>query len=102
MAVIELRGYFDFSCSTPTYRTIECFFKSGQPAKANFNKLQITYIGTVRVFIENEGKFVCLSQILPKYEKDEEYFIFISKEINLISQKRKKELKHLQKTKKAA
>lgn len=100
MADIKKRGEFDFLCQTPSYRKVHCFFKDGRRSLVDFDKLQITYTGTVRAWAESEDKFVTLSQILPVSKSDDEYFTFISSEINRISQKRKVELKQQQKEKK--
>ena len=98
MAVIKKRGSFDFICSTPSYKKLNCIMKDMSTVTIDFNKLEITYVGTVRVWAEQLGKFITLNQILPsKDPEDDKYFTFISSEINLISQKRKDELKQQQK-----
>lgn len=100
MAEIEKRGYFDFECSTPSYKKIKCIMKDGAIVTVNFDRLQITYIGTVRIWIDELNKFVTIQQILPSTNpEDEKYYSFISKEIEMISLKRKAELKEHQKRK---
>jgi|GEM_PF-7056748 hypothetical protein len=100
MAVINKKGEFEFNYQTPTYKTIDLIFKDGRPARANFNKLEITYTGTVRVWIENENKYVTLSQIEPNKEENLKEFTFLSAELKKISNKRKAELKQQQRQKK--
>lgn len=103
MAEIEKRGYFDFECSTPSYKKIKCIMKDGAIVTANFNRLQITYIGTVRIWIDELNKFITIQQILPSTSsEDEKYYDFISKEIQRISLKRKSELKECQKKRRKA
>ena len=106
MAVIETKSSFEFSCKTPNYKSIWCALPNGENVKANFNCLQISFNGTVKVLIErkiptNKKEFVTLKQILSQHDSDNEYiFGFMSKEFDHISQKRKSELKKLQKTRK--
>ena len=109
MAVIEKRGVFDFNYETPDYRIIWCTVKSSlkfkNAVKANFNVLQITYKGTVRVQVTEKitenVDFVTIQEILPQKKDDEDYFFdYIIKELKLISGKRKEELRKQQKEKK--
>ena len=99
MAVINKRGKFEFFYQTPTYKTIDLIFKDGRPAMANFNKLELTYTGIIRVWIENENKFVTLSQIEPNKKENLKEFTFLSAELEKIANKRKSELKQQQKEK---
>lgn len=108
MAVIELKGNFEFSCKTPNYRSIWCILPNGEDAKADFNCLQVSFNGTVKMLVERkipsnkkEKEFVTLKQILPQHDSDNEYvFGFMEKEFDHISQKRKTELKHQKKLQK--
>ena len=109
MAVIEKRGVFEFDYETPNYKSIWCTTKSSlkfkNDVKANFNVLQITYKGTIRVQVEEKITkkidFVTIQEILPQKKEDEDYFFnYISKELGLISSKRKEELRQQQKGKK--
>lgn len=108
MAVIETKSSFEFSCKTPNYKSIWCILPSGENARANFNCLQISFNGTVKVLVERkiptpkkEKEFVTLKQILPQHDSDNEYVSkFMKKEFDHISQKRKSELKHQKKLQK--
>lgn len=93
MAVIKTKGDFDFLYQTPTYKKIDCWFKDGRKSVIDFDRLQINYLGVVKVWAESEQKFVSSSQILPENQEDEAYFLFITKELDAISLKRKHELK---------
>jgi len=106
MAVIKTKGAFEFFYpTTETYKKIWCVLKSGETVQADFDDLQITYKGTVLVAITYKNQpdkkdYVSLKKIIYQKEADIEYLNFISKEINLIEQKRKNELKLQQKERK--
>lgn len=103
MAVIKTQGNFEFSHpTTETYKEIWCVLKSGETVRANFNDLQITYAGTVLVAVVYKNRpekkdYVSSKRIVHQKEVDREYLVFMEKEFNKITQKRKNELKQQQK-----
>lgn len=105
--MIKVRGNFRFVYKVPTFREIPCILKTGEQVKANFNNLEIDSPGNIWIAVEEEKErrckggskefytknyFVKISQILPKEQKDEPYFIWISKKIKKISLYRKNAL----------
>lgn len=101
MSTLLNKGGFYFSCKTSTGKTILCLMKTGETVKADFDKLEINYSGTVRVLVQRGTKkeYVTLQQLLPAKEEDNGYFDFVSNEIKIISNKRKAELKAQQRAK---
>ena len=93
MAVIKTKGDFDFLYQTPTYKKIDCWFKDCRKSVIDFHRLQINYLGIVRVWAESEQKYIVSSQVLPQNQEDEAYFLFMIKELDTMSLKRKHELK---------
>ena len=101
MSTILKKGDFHFSCKTSTGKTIMCQMKNGEVVKANFDQLEISYDGTVRVMVERGPKakkeYISVQCLLPQNKADNEYFDFAVNEIKIISNKRKAELKVQQK-----
>jgi hypothetical protein len=97
MSTILKKGDFHFSCKTSTGKTIMCQMKNGEVVKANFDQLEISYDGTVRVMVERGPKakkeYISVQCLLPQNKADNEYFDFAINEIKIISNKRKTELK---------
>ena len=101
MSTILKKVDFHFSCKTSTGKTIMCQMKNGEVVKANFDQLEISYDGTVRVLVERGAKakkeYISIQCLLPQNKEDNEYFDFAVNEIKIISNKRKAELKVQQK-----
>lgn len=95
MSAIVNKGGFDFMCKTQTGKTISCFLDNDEPVEANFDKLELSYNGTIKVLTQRGGKnvYVSVSRLKPRNEKDQGDFDAARHETEIVSQKRKHELK---------
>ncbi len=111
MCKIVTKGNFDFSCKTHTGKKIMCFMDNDEPVQANFDKLEVSYNGVVRVFVsrkkiatengkkktEEKNEYVLVGRLKPRFEEDAADFKAASHETEIVSKKRKSELKVQQK-----
>lgn len=82
-----------------------------EPVQANFDKLEVSYNGVVRVFVsrkkiatengkkktEEKNEYVLVGRLKPRFEEDAADFKAASHETEIVSKKRKSELKVQQK-----
>ncbi len=103
MSTIINKGGFEFSCKTPTGRMISCYMDKNEPVEADFNKLELHYSGSVKVYVYRMHKktmkkeYVSVKRLKPRYENDKADFDIACNEIKIVSQKRKRELKNQKK-----
>lgn len=111
MCKITTKGAFDFSCKTHTGKKILCFMDGGEPVEVNFDKLEVNYNGIVRVLVTRKktitekeeektiekDEYVSVGRLKPRFEEDTTDFNAACREIEIVSRKRKSELKVQQK-----
>lgn len=114
MSTIINKGGFDFMCKTKTGKTISCFLDNSEPVEANFDKLELSYNGTIKVQVSRnkivpdkkdlkkfntviKKDYITVSRLKPRDEKDQSNFNAASHETEIVSNKRKQELKNQRK-----
>lgn len=96
MANIKAKGDFDLSViNLPTFRKVKGIFNGGE-VTVDFDKIEMSYNGEVRVLVIEFNKYIKPSLVIPS-TGEEVYFEFILKELDKLSVARAKEIKRQRK-----
>lgn len=96
MASIKAKGDFELSViNLPTYRKVKGIFNGGY-VTVDFDKIEMSYNGEVRVLVIEFNKYIKPSLVTPG-TGEETYFEFILKELEKLSFARTQEIKRQRK-----